>query len=287
MSAGAWPTISLVTCSYQQGRFLDSTIRSVLSQAYPALEYLVIDGGSRDESVGIIERHAPSLAYWVSEPDGGQTNALIKGFSRATGDIHGWLCSDDLLLPGALARVGAYFRDHPDVQAVYGDALWIDEAGDFIRPKREHGFNRFVFLFDHNFVPQPAMFWRAGLYTKVGGLDARFNLGMDSDLWERFSRVTRIAHIPHYLACMRYYPEQKTRSLSTHGRREDQVIRARTAPPLAVHPLAFPVLHRTARALRIASKLLAGGYNGKPSAEQLQWLDGLRVAPAGRTPAAR
>src|ERR1700744_2763520 len=137
--------ISIVNMSYQQGRYLDATLRSVLDQGYVDLEYIVIDGGSKDQSVPVIQAHARHLAYWVSEPDRGQTDALIKGFNRASGDICGWLCSDDLLLPGALQKVAVFFDAHPDVAAVYGDALWIDAQGAYIRPKREMGFSRFVF----------------------------------------------------------------------------------------------------------------------------------------------
>src|SRR5262245_35042533 len=127
----------MVTCSYQQGRYLEQAIRSVLEQGYPRLEYIVIDGGSTDGSVDIIRRHERELTYWVSESARGQTDALIKGFARASGEIHGWLCSDDLLLPGALETVAAFFASRPDVMAAYGDALWIDGSGRFLRPKKE------------------------------------------------------------------------------------------------------------------------------------------------------
>ncbi|MGZ5029925.1 MAG: hypothetical protein ACXWAT_04590 [Methylobacter sp.] len=150
------------------------------------------------------------LAYWVSESDASQTDALIKGFNRATGEICGWLCSDDLLLPEAFSRVGEFFQEHPEVDAMYGDSLWIDaEGGSSDRPKREMGFDRFIFLHDHNYIPH-SMFWRHQLYETVGGLDAHFNLAMDCDLWDRFSTRTYIVHVPYYLSCMRSYPEQKT-----------------------------------------------------------------------------
>ncbi|MDE2000233.1 MAG: glycosyltransferase, partial [Burkholderiales bacterium] len=154
---------SIVTCSYQQGRFLDATMRSVLDQGYPNLEYIVIDGGSKDQSVQVIESHSSRLSYWVSEKDRGQTHALSKGFERATGDILGWLCSDDLLLPGALQRVARFFEAYPEVDFVYGNAFWIDAQGQFIRPKKEMPWNKFIFLFDHNYVAQPATFWRRSL----------------------------------------------------------------------------------------------------------------------------
>ncbi|MDB5805461.1 MAG: Family 2 glycosyl transferase [Betaproteobacteria bacterium] len=273
------PRISLVTCSYQQGRYLDATMRSVLDQAYPDLEYIVIDGGSSDESAAVIRAHERELAYWVSEPDRGQTDALIKGFNRAGGEIFGWLCSDDLLMPGALQKVADFFATHPQVAAVYGDALWIDAAGGYIRPKREMGFNRFVFLFDHNYIAQPSMFWRRDLYERVRGLDRDFNLAMDADLWERFSRHTQIAHLPEYLSCMRYYPEQKTRAMRPQGRLEDARIRARSA--LARLPGATPLLQPLARLQRVLAKGLAGGYWGGPADGQLRALERYRIEGSG------
>jgi len=263
------PDISIVTCSYQQGLFLDATMRSVLDQRYVNVEYIVIDGGSTDGSAEIIRQHADQLAYWVSEPDNGQTAALIKGFQHSTAEIQGWLCSDDLLLPGALKTVSLFFASNPDIDAVYGDSLWIDSAGHYLRPKKEINFNRFTFLFDHNYISQPSMFWRKKLYDKVNGLDASFNLAMDADLWERFSRHTKIAHIPQYLSCMRYYPEQKTRALRPKGIIEDRKIRQRSGYALStLHPILAPI----AKTQRVLMKMLVGGYHAKPSAKQLSAL---------------
>ena len=255
-------------------------MRSVLEQDYPALEYVVMDGGSSDGSADIIRAHAPRLAHWVSEPDGGQTDALIKGFHHCSGDILGWLCSDDLLLPGALRVVGEYFAAHPEVSAVYGDALWIDGQGRFLRPKREMAFSRFVLLHDHNYIPQPSMFWRRSLYQAVGGLDTRFDLAMDADLWERFSARARIAHLPAFLSCMRFYPNQKTRSRRNDALREDAVIRARDSRRVALRTHGA-ALRLCARALRVAAKLRAGGYSSRVPAEHLAWLR--RMAPVSGT----
>ena len=267
-------SLSLVTCSFQQRRYLDATFCSVFNQDYRPLEYIVIDGGSTDGSVDLIKSYAPRLAYWLSEPDSGQTDALIKGFNLARGEIQGWLCSDDLLLPGALDRVNAFFQRHPEVQAVYGDALWIDARGRFIRPKKEIAFNRFIFLHDHNYIPQPSMFWRRSLYDAVGGLDPRFNLAMDGDLWERFSRHTRIAHLPYYLSCMRFYPEQKTRAMKPRGRTEEAIIRTRGKSDHA-RTITDPARHFAARVLRIGAKALRGGYSATVSPEHLRWLEQL------------
>ncbi|MEC4721318.1 glycosyltransferase family 2 protein [Noviherbaspirillum sp. CPCC 100848] len=268
------PTISMVTCSYQQARFLDQTIRSVRAQNYSGLEYIIIDGGSTDGSRDIIASHSDALAYWVSERDHGQSHALMKGFARATGDIAGWLCSDDILLPGALKRVGEFFRDHPEVDAVFGDSIWIDINGAPLRPKREMGFNRFVFLHDYNYVSQPSMFWRRRLYEAVGGVRPYFHLAMDNDLWERFSARTKIAHMPHYLSCMRYYEAQKTNTsrLRQRGRREGLLVQQR-ASRIARATAARPLLQAAARFIRIIQKAAAGGYTAKVPIELLPWLD--------------
>ncbi len=269
------PTISIVTCSYQQGPFLDATIRSVLDQQYPALEYIVIDGGSKDASVDVIARHADKLAYWVSERDRGQTDALIKGFNKSTGEIQGWLCSDDLLLPDALNQVGQFFKDHPEVDFVFGDALWVDAKGQYLRAKKEMRWSRFVYLFDHNYLAQPSCFWRRRLYEKVGGLSEQWNLAMDSDLWLRFAQHTKPVHLPQYLSCMRYYPEQKTRAMKPAGRLEDQALRLRESPSLARLPLA--PMHIAAKALRLMMKSASGGYTAKPPGQALAWLDRYRI----------
>jgi glycosyltransferase involved in cell wall biosynthesis len=265
------PSISIVTCSYQQGKFLDATICSVLDQNYPNLEYLIIDGGSTDGSADIIKRYASQLEYWVSEPDGGQTKALIKGFKRSRGEIMGWLCSDDLLLPGALETVADFFAAHPEVAAAYGDSLWIDGNSNYIRCKREMPFYRFVFFYDHNYVPQPSMFWRRSLYDAVGGLDERFNFAMDADLWERFSARAKIAHIPKYLSCMRLYAEQKTTKLHSESRREDAVIRTRSSLGTG-GALGYPFLRAMARFTRISHKLVNGGYGAKAPRQHVDWL---------------
>lgn len=269
------PKISLVTCSYQQGRYVEATLRSVLEQAYPALEYIVIDGGSRDGSTEVVRRHAERLAYWVSEPDAGQTDALAKGFARSTGDVMGWLCSDDLLLPGALDTVGRFFATHPGVDWIYGDALWIDAQGRPLRPKREMGWSSTVFLFDHNYLAQPSVFWRRGLYERAGGLQREWNLAMDADLWLRFARLSRPQHVQRYLSCMRYYPEQKTRALKPAGRKEDELLRRREAPRLSGLPRA--PLRLLARGLRLGMKAARGGYTARVPADCLPWLRGLEI----------
>ena len=127
----------MVTPSFNQGQYIEATIKSVLDQGYPNLEYIIMDGGSTDGTVEILEKYSDQLTYWVSEPDEGQTDALIKGFDRASGDILCWLCSDDLFEARTLQEVAETFVEHPDWEVVYGDSFWIDADGRPIRFKRE------------------------------------------------------------------------------------------------------------------------------------------------------
>ena len=162
------PTISIVTPSYEQGRFLDRTLYSVASQGYPALEYVVQDGGSSDETLEVLRRYEPVLTRWASEPDEGQADAINRGFRNTTGEIMAWLNSDDLLLPGTLSYVARYFAEHPGVDVVYGNRLMIDEndaqIGAWILPAHDD-----VVLTYADFVPQETLFWRRRLWDSVGG----------------------------------------------------------------------------------------------------------------------
>src|SRR5512138_1788368 len=123
------PLVSIITPSFNQAAFLETTIRSVLDQDYPSLEYFIVDGGSKDGSLEIIQRYAHRLAGWVSEPDRGQTDAINKGFGMAHGEILAWLNSDDVYQPGAVAEAATFLQQNPEVGLVYGDATYIDENG--------------------------------------------------------------------------------------------------------------------------------------------------------------
>ena len=227
ITAMSLPKISLITPSYNQGQYLENTLKSVLDQNYPNLEYIVIDGGSQDHSVDIIEKYSSQLTYWISEPDQGQTDALQKGFSKATGDILGWLCSDDILQPNTLSEVAQFFGKNPDAQIVYGDSLWIDPKGNLIRPRKEHSFSRYILLYSHNFISQPSTFWTRQVYEQVGGLDSKFDVAMDADLWLRFSEVAELHHVQKLWSCMRIYPEQKTYRLFERREAEKKQLRER------------------------------------------------------------
>jgi glycosyltransferase involved in cell wall biosynthesis len=250
--------VSVITPSFNQARFLPETLASVGEQDHDDIEHIVIDGGSTDGSVEVIQAHAHQLAFWVSESDDGQTDALCRGFDRATGDIYCWLNSDDLFEPWTLREVVDFFESHPHVDFVYGDATWISDDGDVLKQKREHSFARFVFLHDHNFIPQPSAFWRRSLYERVGGLDRSYNLAMDADLWARFAEVTKPVHVARPWSRMRFYPEQKNTALRPASLEEMERIRSRYTSSGLVPD---STLRAAARFLRVVLKVQAGGYS--------------------------
>lgn len=208
------PAISIVTPSFNQGAYIEETIQSILDQKYPKLEYVIQDGGSKDNTVAILERYASQLTAWESKADTGQTNAINKGFLRTTGDIMGWLNSDDILLPGTLHTVGRYFAVHPEVDVIYGNRVQIDansmEVGRWILPKHDNDILTWV-----DYVPQETLFWRRSLWDKIGGgLDETFRFAMDWDLLVRFREAkARFEHIPQFLGAFRVHEAQKTSSM--------------------------------------------------------------------------
>lgn len=255
------PTISVVVPSLNQGAFIDATLQSILGQRYPNLELIVIDGGSKDESVEVIRKYASSISYWISEPDAGQTDALIKGFSRAVGDIQCWINSDDQMANKSMFQVAEFFKRRPNAEAVFGDTAWIDWHGRLLRVQREIPFNRFIWLHTYNYIPCMSMYWRRSLYERVGGLDARFDLAMDADLWSRFADVTRIHHVRHVWSYQRFYAEQKNVRLRDVTEKEDELIRGRCWG--SVEPRFLPAKRATALALRILWRAATGCYSRK------------------------
>jgi glycosyltransferase involved in cell wall biosynthesis len=204
---------SIVICSYNQGRYIGETLESITSQrglAPGELEIILVDGQSTDDTVDVIAQYRDKLDVVVVEPDRGQSDALRKGFDLATGEILGWLCSDDVIEPTAIREVIDYFQTHSEARFIYGDAMFIDKAGGVIDIKREIDWNWFVWLHDHNFIRQPSAFWRKELYNLVGGIDPDLQISMDADLFCRFALITVPRHVESIWSRLRMYPEIKT-----------------------------------------------------------------------------
>jgi len=202
------PLVSIVTPSYNQAAYLEQTITSVLEQDYPRLEHLVIDGGSTDGSVEIIKKYADKLAFWISEKDNGQAEAINKGLSRANGDILAWLNSDDYYLPGTISGVVKTFQENPDVVLVYGNMLAVNENGDTINLLK---YSQLTLkdLLCFQIIGQPAIFFRREALEKAGMLDTGYNCFLDHHLWLRIALHGRILHVDETWAAARYHAEAK------------------------------------------------------------------------------
>jgi len=202
---------SIVTPSFNQAAYIEATIRSVLEQDYQHVEYIIIDGASLDDSVDVIKKYENKLAAWISEEDNGQTEALNKGFHRATGDIFAWINSDDTYEPGTFKAVAEIFEHNPEIGMVYGDAHFIDDEGKQIGkfPAAQTDYARLRAGYVH--IPQQAAFFRAEIWKKVGPLDPDFYFAMDYDLWIRIAKIAKIVYIPgKFWANFRLHTQAKT-----------------------------------------------------------------------------
>lgn len=213
-AAANTPRIAVVTPSFNQGKYLGRTIESVLAQGYENLEYVVQDGGSDDGSVEVIRSYEGLLARWESAKDGGQADAVNRGFAGTSGDVMAWLNSDDMLLPGSLPYVARYFVEHPEVDLVYGNRIVVDQhdmhIGSWVLPAHD---DEVLTLVDY--VPQETMFWRRSLWERAGGhLDERYRFTLDWEVLLRF-RVAgaRMVRLPRFLGAFRWHAEQKNQTI--------------------------------------------------------------------------
>ena len=217
------PLVSIVTPSYNQGEFLEATIRSVLEQEYPSIEYLVVDGGSTDGSVEIIRRYESRIHWWVSEKDAGQSDAINKGLRRARGEIIGWLNSDDVYEQGAIASAVDVFLTHPQAGLVYGDARSIDAQGKQFNLMRARQYD-LVDLLSFEIICQPASFMKRSVLEQVNYLDPSYHLLMDHLLWILMAQKAPILYTPQIWASARYHAQAKNRTRGAAYGREARVL---------------------------------------------------------------
>ncbi len=215
------PTFTIVTPSYNQGRFIEDTIQSVLAQDGMAVQYIICDGLSTDETAAVLDRYSDRITI-VREKDRGQSDAINKGFARSSGQIINWLNSDDYLFPGALRRVAEAFAADPSLDVVYGDCVYTTEHGGFLRYFTEvRPFDRDVLLNHSNFIMQPACFYRRSAAAKVGFVRQELKYTMDWDLWCRLAKAgCRFRYLPELLAANREHGVTKTLSGGRERQRE-------------------------------------------------------------------
>jgi glycosyltransferase involved in cell wall biosynthesis len=204
------PLVSIVTPSFNQARYIEATMQSVFAQDYPRIEYMVVDGGSNDGTVDLIKKHEDKIAWWVSEKDKGQTDAINRGFERANGEILAWLNSDDTYEQGAVSAAVKFLQEHPEVGLVYGDCNFINEEGRVIGRFNSAQTDHRLLRRGYVHIPQQTAFFRAGLWRQVGPLDPSFYFAMDYDLWTRIAARSEIKYVPQTWANFRLHTSGKT-----------------------------------------------------------------------------
>jgi glycosyltransferase involved in cell wall biosynthesis len=269
--------VSIITPSYNQAAYLEQTILSVLNQDYPRIEYILVDGASTDGSVDIVKKYAGRFAYWVSEKDGGQAEAINKGFARATGDIIAWLNSDDYYLQGAVSAAVKTFEENPDAALIYGDMLAVDGDGNT--------FNTLTYkqlsledLLCFQIIGQPAVFMRRSALQKTSGLNLDFHFLLDHLLWIQIAMHGKILHVRQTWSAARYHAEAKNRAKAAEFGREAFRILDVAARDGSLAPVLAKVDRRArASASRVDARYLLDG--SQPAKALLAWMRALFIHP--------
>ncbi|MFT3892294.1 MAG: glycosyltransferase family 2 protein [Anaerolineales bacterium] len=290
------PLISIVTPSFNQARYLEQTIRSVLEQDYRHIEYIVIDGASKDGSVDIIKKYAVEsnsllfenqkqtsgphehfIHYWVSEKDSGQAEAINKGLSRATGEIIAWINSDDYYLPGAVSAAVKVFEQNPDVVLIYGDMLAVDENGQTTNVMK-YGQLSLADLLCFQIIGQPSVFFRKSALQKAGLLDTTFHFLLDHHLWIRIAQQGKILHVPQVWSAARYHAEAKNRAKAAEfGQEAFRILDWAKNQPGLVETISGVERRARASANRVDARYLLDG--DQPWSALKAWMHALFIHP--------
>jgi GT2 family glycosyltransferase len=269
--------VTIITPSFNQAKYLEQTILSVLNQDYPRIEYIVMDGGSTDGSVEIIRKYADRLVYWESKKDKGQADAINKGFARATGEIVAWLNSDDYYLPGAISAAVKVFEENPDAILVYGNMLAVDEDGRTFNTLK---YSQLTLedLLCFQIIGQPAVFMRRSALQKTNGLDPTFHLLLDHLLWIQLAQHGKILHVDQTWSAARYHPEAKNRAKAARFGREA----FRILDVLSRDEKLAPILAKVNRRARAAAHRVDARYlldGGLPAQSLAAWMRSLFIHP--------
>ena len=269
--------VSIITPSFNQAQYLETTIQSVLSQDYPRIEYIVIDGASADGSVDIIKKYDNRLEYWVSEKDNGQADAINKGLARAKGDIVAWLNSDDYYLPNAISNALKVFEGIPGVVMAYGDMFAVNELGHTINNLKYKQLS-LEDLLCFQIIGQPAVFFRREAFGKTGGLDTTFHYLLDHHLWIRLAQQGKILHVPQTWAAARYHAEAKNRAKAVEfGREAFRILGWVKSQPELAGVISSVERRARASAHRVDARYLLDG--GQPGSALKAWMRALFVHP--------
>lgn len=270
--------VSIITPSYNQAVFLEKTMQSVFEQDYQPVEYMVVDGGSNDNSLEIIHRHRDRLAWWVSERDSGQAEAINKGFARAKGKYIGWLNSDDLYLPGSISAAVAVLEAEPRVGMVFGDAITIDASGNPLKPL-VFGEWSLLDLMGFRIICQPAVFMRRAVLEQAGPLDMSYQYLLDHQLWIRMARLAPIRHIPSAWAAARHHPEAKNVAHADgFGQEAFRILEWMQSQPDLAHQVRAHRRRIEAGAYRLSARYLLDG--GLPAPALRAYAHALWLSPA-------
>ncbi|MBO0936933.1 glycosyltransferase [Fibrella sp. HMF5335] len=260
--AAGWPKLTVVTPSYNQAAFLERTILSVLNQQYPNLEYIIMDGGSTDGSLDIIKKYESYLSYWVSEPDQGQTDAINKGFRRATGDYVAYQNSDDVFAPGALGAVARAWQENPETDVFFGNMYIIDEQDRVLEEMRVPSFSAGCQVYEGMQVFNQSLFIRRTLLAETGWLDESLRFVMDYEVVTRLGLMPNVKfrRIADFWGGFRVQPDAKSSQIAaTVGRTEHQQVSERYRPRLD-SPLGSAFWRRYSRIRKFVWFLARGQF---------------------------